>query len=44
MHYHDEGYVDVNMVRYDICILSLEYCINEVNEIKYIQLGLRVLH
>jgi hypothetical protein len=27
MHYPNEGNVDVNMVGYDICILSLGYCI-----------------
>ncbi len=34
MHYLNEGNAHVDMVEYDICILSLEYCIVLLDEIK----------
>jgi hypothetical protein len=43
MHYPNEGNVNVNMVGYDICILSLGYCIVQLDDMKY-NLGMRVLH
>ncbi len=33
MHYLNEGNVDMNMVGYDICILSLGYCITLMCEL-----------
>ncbi len=39
----NEGNACVDCVGYDIINMSMRYCINEVNEIKLLQLGLRVL-
>ncbi len=38
MHYPNEGNVNVNMVGYDICIFSFEYCIT-LMKIMHVQIG-----
>jgi hypothetical protein len=43
MHYPNEGNVNMNMVGYDTCILSLGYCIVQLDDMKY-NPGMRVLH
>ncbi len=39
----DEGNPCVDCVGYDIINVSIRYCTNEINEIKLLQLGLKVL-
>jgi hypothetical protein len=40
LHYFDEGNACVNWVGYYIVNLFIGYCMDEINEIKYLQLGL----
>jgi hypothetical protein len=44
MHYPHEGYVNVNMVGYDIVIVSIGYyCIVQLDDMKH-NVGMKVLH